>query len=296
MASHRKINELMQTVRLQEIKHPLVSEQNLKLFILRLDELNPEMSGNKLFKLHYNIAEMKKQGKSTLLSFGGTFSNHIAATAAAGKIHNINTIGIIRGDEVINHTLETAKENGMKLDFVSRDDYRRKGSDDFIKMLHDKWGDFYLVPEGGANELGVKGCEEIMQHITINFNYVCCAVGTGTTLAGVANSLQTNQKAIGFMALKGADNITNEIRKYNTNNRFSIVSDYHFGGYAKINKQLSDFVDTFYKEHNIMLDYVYTAKMMYGIFDLIAKKRFGANSTLVAIHTGGLQGNKGFIH
>lgn len=287
---------------LQQISDATTIKHGVHLFVLRLDLNHPDISGNKLFKLKYNLLEAKKQGKETLLTFGGAFSNHIAATAAAGKEYGFKTIGIIRGEkyEELNPTLKFAMDCGMKIHYVSREEYRTKTGDDFIKYLHQQFNDFYLVPEGGANELGIKGCTEITNNITINFDFICCSSGTGATLAGIALSLKNDQKAIGFQILKGENYIKNEVetflKKFNypIQNNFYIEESYHFGGYAKVSPELLKFVDSFKQENNVPLDYVYEGKMMFGIYDMIKKGYFEKGKTIIAVHGGGLQGNKGF--
>ena len=287
---------------LQEINNALTKNHNIRLYIWRLDLIHPHISGNKLFKLKYNIEEAKKNGKDTLLTFGGAYSNHIAATAFAGKEYGFKTIGIIRGNEIseLNPTLQFATDCGMQLHYVSREEYKTKDTKEFLQELITKFPNAYIIPEGGANELGIKGCKEIVNNIPIDFDYICCPCGTGTTLAGIILSLQEHQQAIGFQVLKGKDYIKSEVTdwlakfNYTNNNNWRINEDYHFGGYAKVNTELKDFKTTFEKENSIPLDYIYTAKMMFGIYSLIEKGLFEKNKTIIALHTGGLQGNAGF--
>ncbi|GAA6770345.1 pyridoxal-phosphate dependent enzyme [Flavobacterium sp. CGRL2] len=231
------------------------------------------------------------------MTFGGAFSNHVAAVAYAGKEQGFKTIGIIRGDELLdkieeNPTLKFAQENGMEFEFVSREDYRLKNESSFIEKLKDKFGDFYLVPEGGTNELAVKGCEEILTDEDAAFNYVCCAVGTGGTISGLINSALPNQKILGFPALKG-DFLTDEIRIFAKKDNWNLISDYHFGGYGKINLELIEFINAFFEENKVPLDPIYTGKMVFGVIDLISKNYFPAHSKILLIHTGGLQGIDG---
>lgn len=266
----------------------------IELYIKREDVLHNEISGNKFRKLKYNLIEAKKIGFTKLLTFGGAYSNHIAAVAAAGRDYGFETIGVIRGDELQekyleNPTLKKAFENGMQFSFVSRTQYRDKTNPDFLAELKQQFGDFYLIPEGGTNELAVKGCEEILTTDDDLFDFICCAVGTGGTISGIINSLQPHQKALGFPALKG-DFLFDEIRKYAKNDRWDLITDYHFGGYAKINEQLKQFMDQFYKKYLITLDPVYTSKLTFGVIDLISKGYFKPYSKILLIHTGGLQG------
>lgn len=287
---------------LQPINDAFITNSGVNLFVLRTDLMHSTIGGNKLFKLKYNLEEAKKQNAKTILTFGGAFSNHIAATAAAGKEVGFKTIGIIRGEEHkgLNDTLKFAKDNGMQLQFISRELYRKKNSREFIDSLNQQFKNFYLIPEGGSNELGIIGCKEIVQHINIDFDQVCCACGTGATMAGITLSLKNNQKAIGFHILKAEGYMKQEVEKWLTyfnhpfHNNWHIEEDYHFGGYAKINSELINFIDRFEKNNNIPLDNIYTGKMMFGIYDLIQKGFFEKGKTIIAIHTGGLQGNAGF--
>ncbi|WP_152611303.1 1-aminocyclopropane-1-carboxylate deaminase/D-cysteine desulfhydrase [Psychroserpens mesophilus] len=258
---------------------------------------HPYVSGNKLRKLKYNLIAAKKREKKVILTFGGAFSNHIAAVAYAGKEQGFQTIGIIRGDELknvkpLNATLSFSKTCGMSFKFVSRAHYRNRMSQDFIAQLEEEFGEFFLIPEGGTNALAVKGCEEILEDTDLNYDYVCCSVGTGGTISGLINSSSTNQKIIGFPALKG-DFLREEITKFVSKSNWELIDDYHFGGYAKINDDLIQFINRFKDNHKVPLDPIYTGKMMYGIYDLISRGFFKKGSKILAIHTGGLQGIAG---
>lgn len=270
---------------------------NIELFLKREDLIHPLISGNKFRKLKFNIIEAKKLKKESLLTFGGAYSNHILATAAAGKVNGLKTIGVIRGDELVNNfnenpTLKDANELGMHFHFVDRETFRIKDENSFIGSLVEKFGDFYLVPEGGTNELAIKGCEEILSNQDREFDYVCCAVGTGGTISGIINSSFEHQKIIGFPALKG-DFLSNDICKFVSRENWQLVLDYHFGGYGKVKADLISFLNEFYIQTNIPLDPIYTGKMMFGIFDLIEKGYFPNGAKILAIHTGGLQGIRG---
>ncbi|MEP6931813.1 MAG: pyridoxal-phosphate dependent enzyme [Flavobacterium sp.] len=270
---------------------------SISLSIKREDLIHPFVSGNKFRKLKYNLLQAEAENKKTLLTFGGAFSNHIAAVAFAGKEKGFKTIGIIRGDELLdkieqNPTLKFAQENGMQFEFVSREDYRFKNEISFLENLKQKFGDFYLVPEGGTNALAVKGCEEILTGEDAVFNYVCCAVGTGGTISGLINSAVPNQKILGFPALKG-DFLKDEIRIFAKKDNWDLISDYHFGGYGKINLELIEFINAFFDENKVPLDPIYTGKMFFGVIDLIHKNYFPAHSKILLIHTGGLQGIEG---
>ncbi len=284
-------------VSLQEIDLPILSEHKVSLFLKREDLLHPQISGNKYRKLKYNIESAKQQGYKTLLTFGGAYSNHIAATAYAGKAHGLNTIGVIRGKEIAkkwqeNPTLKLASENGMQFHFVSREAYQDKNNQEFLETLKSKFRTFYLLPEGGTNALAVKGCEEILDATTAHFNYVCAAVGTGGTLAGIINASHENQTVLGFPALKG-DFLNQDIRNFTTKENWQLQNSYHFGGYAKVTRELILFINEFKQETQISLDPIYTGKMIFGILDMIKTNQFKPNTSILAIHTGGLQGIKG---
>ncbi|WP_298263536.1 1-aminocyclopropane-1-carboxylate deaminase/D-cysteine desulfhydrase [uncultured Lutibacter sp.] len=288
--------------RIQQVHFSEIADKKVSLFIKREDELHPFISGNKYRKLKYNIEEALKQNKTTLLTFGGAYSNHIAATAAAGFEYKFKTIGIIRGDELAhnlneilqnNPTLKFASEHRMQLHFVSRSSYRNKTSKVFIDSLKKMFGNFYLVPEGGTNKFAVRGCEEILNEEDTKFDVICSAVGTGGTISGLINSTKKYQKVIGFPALKG-DFLQNEIKKYVLrNDNWSLNTNYHFGGYAKVSVELINFINKFKAETDIALDPVYTGKMIFGLVEEIKKDCFPNGTKILAIHTGGLQGIDG---
>ncbi|WP_309642607.1 pyridoxal-phosphate dependent enzyme [Flavobacterium sp.] len=270
---------------------------NITLSIKREDLIHPFVSGNKFRKLKYNLLQANNEKKQQLLTFGGAFSNHIAAVAALGKLHQLKTVGVIRGDELVNSiqenpTLRFTQACGMELDFVSRAGYRNKTEASFLSGLEQKWGSFYLIPEGGTNALAVKGCEEILTETDAEFDFICCAVGTGGTISGLINRAQTHQKILGFPALKG-DFLKEEICRFATNERWDLISDYHFDGYGKVTPELIDFINRFYLETGIPLDPIYTGKMVFGVIDLIQKNYFPEGSKILMIHTGGLQGIEG---
>lgn len=270
------------------IDHPSIT-----LYIKREDLLHPHISGNKFRKLKYNLLRAKQLSATHLLTFGGAFSNHIVAVAAAGKENGFKTIGIIRGEELenqaaLNPTLALAKSFGMQFKFISRENYKNK---DISSLSTELPNEYFIIPEGGTNDFAIKGCEEILTQNDADFDYLCCAVGTGGTIAGIANSAAANQHILGFPALKAdlSDDIKKLTKKYN----WSLINEYHFGGYAKINSELVSFINTFYRDYNIKLDPIYTGKMVFGVMDLINKNYFPNNSKILMIHTGGLQGIKG---
>ncbi|SHI97366.1 1-aminocyclopropane-1-carboxylate deaminase/D-cysteine desulfhydrase [Algibacter luteus] len=275
----------------------LPKTKGVELYVKREDQIHAFVSGNKYRKLKYNLLEAEKSGYKTLLTFGGAFSNHIAAVASAGHLIGFKTIGVIRGDELEskiseNATLNFAQENGMNFKFVSREIYRSKTSESFLKSLEAEFGDFYVIPEGGTNELAVKGCQEILYPEDFNFDYICCSVGTGGTISGLINGSKPSQQVLGFPALKG-DFLKEDISKFATQTNWKLITDYHFGGYAKINDELVAFINQFKSDYNMPLDPVYTGKMLFGIMDLIDKNYFSKGSKILVIHTGGLQGIEG---
>lgn len=278
----------------QEIHDAFLDKAGLRLLIKREDLNHPLVSGNKWWKLKYNLEEAWDQKKKTLLTFGGAYSNHIFATAAAAHELGFESIGIIRGEETLplNHTLSFAKSKGMQLQYVSREDYRNKNNPEFIQKLHNQLGDFYLIPEGGTNELAVKGVTEFAQTLSNDFDYVCCPVGTGGTLAGLVHGISLNKIVLGFSSLKGEGFLKTEVNKWVSPSitNWQIITDYHFGGYGKITLALEEFKNNFERKNDIPLDLVYTAKMMAGIFDLIQRGFFKAGSNILVLHTGGLQG------
>lgn len=278
----------------QEIVLP---NTTVKLYIRREDLIHPFVSGNKFRKLKYNLLEAKQQNHRTLLTFGGAYSNHIAAVAFAGKENGFKTIGVIRGDELSskisqNPTLKFCQDNGMEFVFVSREQYRLKNTEDFLCNLKNDFDDFYIVPEGGTNDLAVKGCQEILSSEDEMFDYICCAIGTGGTISGIINSSTSHQKVLGFPSLKG-DFIKKDIRKFAKKENWDIISDYHFGGYGKVSEELIEFINDFYKKYSIPLDPIYTGKLVFGVIDLITKNYFPEDSKILLIHTGGIQGVQG---
>ena len=289
----------------QHIVLPELEAKNYQLFIKREDQIHPLVSGNKFRKLKYNLKEALDQKKTTLLTFGGAFSNHILATAIAGKSTGFKTIGIIRGDELgvdlektfaSNSTLRNASKHGMQFDFVSRETYRNKTSIEFTEILQKKYGDFYCIPEGGTNSLAVKGCEEILTKEDSQFDYICSCVGTGGTISGIINNAKDHQKVLGFTVLKG-DFLENEILKYaKKQENWELNNDYHFGGYGKYSDELIHFINRFKSQTDIPLDPIYTGKMMFGVLDMINKKKFPNGSKILIIHSGGIQGIAGFNH
>ncbi len=275
------------------IQDDVLKDRNIRIGMLRLDLLHPQISGNKWFKLKYNIEAAKKQDAKSILSFGGAYSNHLHALAYAGHLSGIKTIGILRGEEISNPTLDDCRSWGMELHFISRDQYRHKYESGFLSAIREKFPEAYIVPEGGNNEEGRKGTREILKGIDLDkYTHVCCAVGTGATLAGIADSSLPHQEVLGFSALKNAEYLEETIREYTTAENWKLIHDYHFGGFAKKNTELLEMIESFKQNHNIELDFVYTGKMVYGIYQMIQKETIAAGSSVLLIHTGGLQGNR----
>ncbi len=290
---------------IQEIKTPLLAAKDIRLLLKRDDLLHPEISGNKWRKLKFNLEAFQLSDAQQLLTFGGAFSNHIAAVAAAGKAYNFPTIGIIRGEKInpLNPTLTFAESCGMTFKFISRTAYRQKGEPGFLEKLKSEFGDFYALPEGGSNALAVQGCREIISETEAQLpvlpDYFCVCCGTGGTIAGMIAELAERAKTIGFSALKGdflQDEVIDLLEKSNSSifKNWQIQTDYHFGGYAKWKPELIHFINTFKRESGVALDPIYTGKMLYGIFDLLEQDYFEKGATILAVHTGGLQGIKGF--
>ncbi|ATO19719.1 1-aminocyclopropane-1-carboxylate deaminase [Acinetobacter sp. LoGeW2-3] len=275
-----------------------VIDQNLtihgmQLTIRRLDLVHPQISGNKFFKLKYNFLEAQRLGFNKLLTFGGAYSNHIAATAFAAQQFGFESVGIIRGEELkdkpLNATLKTAQDFGMQLHFVSREDYRRKQQFEFLAELQQQFPDHYVIPEGGTNTFAIQGCQEILKPDDEQFDLICCAVGTGGTITGLIEASQSHQQILGFSALKGSF-LNEDVAQLTSKKNWQIIDDYCFGGYAKTTPELIQFIQNFEAEHGIPLEQIYTGKMLMGLTDLIAKGHIPAGSKLLVIHTGGLQG------
>ncbi|MFH7030803.1 MAG: 1-aminocyclopropane-1-carboxylate deaminase/D-cysteine desulfhydrase [Heteroscytonema crispum UTEX LB 1556] len=288
---------------IEELFDETLTKNQVRLFVKRDDLLHSSVSGNKFRKLKYNFLQIKELGCQRLATCGGAFSNHIYATAAAGKHFGIETIGIIRGErtEPLNTTLYFAELCGMKLYFISRSDFRDKSL--IIKHIKAEFGDFYFLPEGGSNNLAVRGCMEIVEEIHSQMpsqpDYFCTACGTGGTLAGIIAAAKSSQEIIGFSALKGdfLDNDVQNLLHAEKNiqcTNWQINDNYCFGGYAKWQPELIDFINNFKLKQCIALDPIYTGKMFFGIFDLLKKGFFRRNTIIAAVHTGGLQGIEGF--
>ncbi|WP_291866727.1 pyridoxal-phosphate dependent enzyme [Maribacter sp.] len=281
----------------QKVNLSILNDKGITFFIKREDLIHPLISGNKYRKLKYNILAAKAAKQDTLLTFGGAYSNHIAAVAYAGKQEGISTIGVIRGEELKdkwqkNATLLLARAHGMEFKFVSREVYRNKDAPEFKTELEKEFGHFYMLPEGGTNALAVEGCQEIITDEDASFNVITSAVGTGGTIAGIINASNNTQRVIGFPALKGGF-LQEDICKFTNKRNWELQNEYHFGGYGKVSPELIQFINDFKIKTNIPLDPVYTGKMIFGLMEMIQEDCFESGTKILAIHTGGLQGIAG---
>ncbi len=275
---------------IEELADDRLTARGIRLFLKRDDLINPEIPGNKWRKLKYNLVAAAEQGQQVLLTFGGAYSNHIRATAAAGYYFGFSTIGVIRGEEhlPLNPALAYAVDRGMQLIYLDRTTYRDKDNPAVTDRLHQRFGEFYLLPEGGTNVHALRGCAELPAEIPIEFDLICCATATGGTLAGIATALKPGQHALGFSVLKGGTFLDEEVRRLqhvcgHVTENWSIEIEFHFGGYAKRKPDLDRFIDDFQQRHGVTLDWVYEAKMMYGIFKLLELDRFHPGTVVVAV-------------
>ena len=288
---------------LQPLQSTLLDEHGVTLAVKRLDLVHPVISGNKWYKLKYNLLYAKQQGYRTVLSFGGAYSNHIHALAGACAELGLRAIGVIRGEphHPLNATLQFAVQQGMKLHYMSRSEYRNKHTGEVIDQLRAQFGDFYLIPEGGSNSLALRGVAELVAELDNSFDLLCCACGSGGTLAGLIAGLQGDKAVEGFAALKGADFLHQDVNRlllegeYPGWDNWQLQLDYHFGGFAKTTPELLEFIRRFEEEHMIPLEPLYTAKMFFGLFERIAQGAYPAGTRIVALHTGGLQGRESLL-
>ncbi len=282
---------------IEPIQHPALEEHGIELHIKRDDLLHPIISGNKWRKLKYTLLYALNNGHQHLISMGGAYSNHLHALAYLGYKLNIKTTGLIRGEqpEQYNQTLTDLKKWGMTLEFVSRSDFRElRKNRAHNEKLEKQYGGFW-IPEGGANTYALKGVTEILKEIDIEFDTLALACGTGTTLAGLAKTLPEKKRVLGFSSLKGGGFLKKDIKKLIKNNsltNWSINFDYHFGGFAKTNDELISFIKEFESLNNIPLEPIYNGKMLFGLIDMVKKDYFKKGLKIIAIHTGGLQGNR----
>ena len=284
----------LNNISVDHLSLPLLTEKKVTASVLRLDKIHPLVSGNKWFKLRFYLQEAKKQKKKTIVTFGGAWSNHILATAAASSIENINCIGIIRGEEPANPSpvLIKVKELGMQLIFISREDYSlRKIPVQLNDIKH------YIVNEGGYGQTGADAAATILNYCKKeNYTHFCCAVGTGTMMAGLIKSSSPLQEIIGISVLKNNTELDGNVKSLLTNaekkdKKFQVIHDYHFGGYAKHTRVLIEFMNEFFRLTQIPADFVYTGKLFFAVTQLINENFFYPGSRLLLIHSGGLQGN-----
>lgn len=279
---------------LQEVADDRLAAAGIRLLLKREDLINPQIGGNKWRKLQPSLAAARAAGHDRLLTFGGAYSNHIRATAAAGYYFGFSTVGVIRGEEhlPLNPSLAQAAGHSMTLTYLDRTSYRDKNNPRLIAALHEEFGDFYLLPEGGSNAEGVRGCAAVTAEITERFDVICCPCGTGTTLAGIASALRPGQRAIGFSALKGGEFLTAEVETLqrlafgSRSGDWQVECGFHFGGFARRTPALDEFTADFRTRHDLTLNWVYTAKMMYGIYALAGHPPIPPGTTVTAVITG----------
>ena len=285
--------------KITKISSNFLHQKQVEIFIKRDDVIHPIISGNKWRKLKYNFQAAADEGYDTILSFGGVFSNHLHALSYACNYFGFGSIGVVRDTDQKKETptLSFCKKNKMKLYYLDRNQYRQKKSIHIINLLKKEFGKFYLIPEGGNNLLGLKGCQEIFDEIDIDYDYLCSPVGTGCTAAGLIKSMKNNKKFIGFAPFKKtieqSENIKNfcDFKLYNN---WELISDIHFGGFGKIDSNLIKFVRRFKIDFNMELDLIYTGKLFYSLFNMIKNNAFDKRTKILVIHTGGLQGLNGF--
>ena len=278
-----------------QLNSALLEAHRVRLLVKREDMNHPVISGNKWWKLKHNLAEARKRESHTLLTFGGSYSNHLLATAEAAAILGLKSIGIVRGEphSPLNSMLAYAQSRGMKLHHLTREAYREKTQPWLIEQLREQLGDFFLIPEGGTNALAVHGTREFGEELVreVSFDYVCLPVGTGGTMAGIVQALRKDQRAIGISVLKNGNFLREEVSRWlSLESNWSIETRFDFGGFAKTTPELLDFIERERREHNLPLDPVYTAKALYGVYAMIRDNEIRPSSTVLVIHTGGLWG------
>lgn len=284
---------------IQQLQDDLFTEKQVSVSVLRLDEIHPHISGNKLFKLHYFLQQAINSNHKTIITFGGAYSNHLAATAYACNALQLKSIGIIRGQKTtqLSHTLQQCQQHGMQLHFITRQQYAQKEETGFLESLQLASVPCTAIPEGGYHPLGAKGAGLILDLLKDNvYTHIATATGTATTLAGLLLAAKQEQIVMSFPVLKNmTDNKTriNQLTEQEAEfTNLRILNDYHFGGYAKTTEQLTGFMNECWLKYKLPLDFVYTAKMLFGVIDCIKNDTFTKGSTILCLHTGGLQGNK----
>lgn len=290
-------NFILKPITNDHLSLPLLRQHNISADVLRLDQLHPVVSGNKWFKLKDYLHDAHLSKSTGILTFGGAYSNHIVAAAFACSAVGFDVVGIIRGERPasLSHTLLDALAYGMHLEFVSREQYDRKTETDGIEILKKKFPGYYIIPEGGAGELGIRGACEILSTIHADgYTHIMCAIGTGTMFLGIARAISNKQQLIGIPVLKSAELLTQQLSNAVDDDKkqnLHFFHDYHFGGYAKKTRELLTFMNEFFRETTVPTDFVYTAKLMFSFSDLVSKQYFPTGSKILLIHSGGLQGN-----
>ena len=289
---------------LEALDDPILRARDIQLRVLRLDKIHPQISGNKWYKLKLNLQAARAQSAHTVLSFGGAYSNHLVALAAASKASGLRSIGLVRGEapKVLNPALQFAKQQGMSLHYVSRSDYRHKDAPEFIAALEQRFGAFYLIPEGGSNLLGVKGCAEIARYLRWQREgaprLVFMACGTAATLAGVLSATPADCEIVGISALKGQDTLSPQVQGWLDalacvgEAQWSIKNEYHHGGYGKTTPDLNAFINAFEARNGVPLEPVYTGKMMWGLYQMLESGEIARGAQIIALHTGGLTAHR----
>ena len=284
---------------IEDLRDELFTKKQVTLSVLRLDKIHPVISGNKLFKLHYFLEEAISNNNKIIITFGGAYSNHLAATAHACNLLQLKSVGIVRGEKPaqLSHTLQQCLRDGMQLKFISRQEYAKKETPSFYKDLKSQFGDCFIIPEGGYHPTGARGAALIMDLIKDNsYTHICIPSGTATTLAGLLMGAKPTQKVISFPILKSMTDNKIRIKELTGNSKefdnLLILNQYHFGGYAKKTGPLINFMDDCWLQYKLPLDFVYTAKMFFGVIESIKNGVFETGSKILCVHTGGLQGNK----
>ena len=280
------------------VQNEFITQINgISLTIKREDQLHPMISGNKFRKLKYNLNTYDPSKYCGIVTFGGAYSNHLVATAAAGKLMGIKTHGFVRGEELVsqerNPSLAFCEQHGMQLHFLSRGDYRQKESATVVQSFLNR-ANYFLLPEGGTNPQAIKGCTEILTPKDAAFDTICCSVGTGGTFMGLLNSAQAHQHLLGFQAVNDSSVVQWITESPENPNRYSLLDEHLYGGYGKASNELVQFINSFHKEYKILLDPLYTGKLLFGIFALIKNKQWRWGKKVLIIHTGGIQGIEGF--
>ncbi len=287
---------MYKNIPIQSIRTAPFNANDFAADILRLDLIHPVVSGNKWFKLKHHLTAAARQGKTKLLSFGGPYSNHLVAMADVAAQAGLKAVAVVRGEEPQLHSpaLRQIKAAGTTLVFVSREAYGNK--EKLVQQMQSEYPDHYIIPEGGQSALGIRGAAEILETVPRHYSHILCAVGTGTTLAGIANAAAVHQQVTGIAALKVSDPHHNTLLTFISNHtpreNWQVLFDYHFGGYARKNQELIRFMNELYRTETIPTDFVYTGKLLYAAFDLARNGYFPCGSAVLIIHSGGLQGNR----